>query len=122
MEKLTYTFGGGEINIKQSLMVIFIVAMLVFVVVSPTRGEENIDLNFQSVKLKDAFRALADVANMNIVTDNSVKGTTTVHLEDISFQEAVDLLAKSSGLDYQIVDNTILVAGANKLEEGFGKK
>ena len=84
--------------------------------------KDSIDLNFQSVKLRDAFRALADVADMNIVTDSSVKGTTTVHLEDISFNEAVDLLAKSSGLDYRIVNNTILVAGTNKLKQGFGKK
>lgn len=84
--------------------------------------KNDIDLNFQSVQLRDAFRALADVANMNIVTDSSVKGKTTVHLENISFREAVDLLAKSSGLDYRIVNNTILVAAPGKLEEGFGKK
>ena len=84
--------------------------------------QNDIDLNFQSVKLRDAFRALADVANMNIVTDSSVKGTTTVHLENTSFREAVDLLAKSSGLEYRIVNNTILVAAPGKLQQGFGKK
>ena len=84
--------------------------------------KNDIDLNFQSVQLKDAFRALADVANMNVVTDSSVEGTTTVHLENISFREAVDLLAKSSGLDYRIVNNTILVASHDKLQKGFGKK
>jgi type IV pilus assembly protein PilQ len=85
-------------------------------------GQDNIDLNFQSVKLTDAFRALADIANMNIVVDSSVSGTTTVHLQQISFREAVDLLAKSSGLDYRIVNNTILVASSGKLDQGFGQK
>ena len=63
--------------------------------------------------------------NRNTVVSKALKNCNycgSSDLEDISFNEAVDLLAKSSGLDYRIVNNTILVAGANKLKQGFGKK
>ncbi|MGM0370686.1 MAG: secretin and TonB N-terminal domain-containing protein, partial [Bacillota bacterium] len=113
----------GKINTKRSLITICILMMIVSLVSgNVAAGEDNIDLNFQSVKLADAFRALADIANMNVVVDSSVSGTTTVHLQEISFREAVDLLAKSSGLDYRIVNNTILVASSGKLDQGFGEK
>ena len=113
----------GKINTKRDLIAVFILILLVTLLTnSVTARRNNINLNFKSVKLKDAFRALADIANMNVVTDSSVKGTTTVHLQNISFREAVDLLAKSSGLDYRIVNNTILVAEHGKLEQGFGQK
>ncbi|MFO7818673.1 MAG: type II and III secretion system protein, partial [Halanaerobacter sp.] len=69
----------GKINIKRSLIIIFMLMFLVGLAAGNVSAEkDSIDLNFQSVKLKDAFRALADVADMNIVTDSSVKGTTTV--------------------------------------------
>ncbi|MGM0502434.1 MAG: LysM peptidoglycan-binding domain-containing protein [Bacillota bacterium] len=113
----------GKINTQRIVSTVFILMLLVVLVGGNVAAQkDSIDLNFQSVELRDAFRALADVANMNIVTDSSVQGTTSVHLEDISFREAVDLLAKSSGLDYRIVNNTVLVASSEKLSEGFGKK
>ena len=113
----------GKINTQRVVITTFILMLLMGVIGGNVAAQkDDIDLNFQSVELRDAFRALADVANMNIVTDSSVKGKTTVHLENISFREAVDLLAKSSGLDYRIINNTILVASHEKLETGFGKK
>src|SRR6056297_2393823 len=84
--------------------------------------QTDINLNFKEIDLKDAFRALADVADKNVITDSSVQGKVTVHLEKITFFEAVELLAKTNGLDYKVINNTVLVAAPKKLRQGFGEK
>ncbi|SJZ86045.1 LysM peptidoglycan-binding domain-containing protein [Selenihalanaerobacter shriftii] len=85
-------------------------------------ASKNINLKLKGVNLRDAFRALADVANMNIITDNSVKGKVTINLNNITFLESVELLAKTNGLSYRIVGNTVLVAPPQRLEASFAEK
>ncbi|GAB6100360.1 hypothetical protein JCM16358_22390 [Halanaerocella petrolearia] len=83
---------------------------------------KQINLNFKNVELRDAFRAVADIAGMNIVADNSVKGKVTVHLESVSFFEAVKFLTKTNGLEYQIIDNTVLIGTAESLQDSFKRQ
>lgn len=83
---------------------------------------QKIDLNLRAVDLKDAFRALADIADRNIITDSSVQGKVTVNLKDISFLEAVELLTKTNGLSYYISGNTVVISSNKNLESNFGKE
>jgi len=85
-------------------------------------ADTKVNLNLTGVSLRDAFRALAEVAEMNIITDNSVQGNVTINLQDITFLEAVELLAKTNGLSYRIVGNTVLVAPPSRLKAGFSEK
>lgn len=82
------------------------------------------NLNFKEVKLRDAFRALADIANMNVITDDSVSDDkkVTLQLTNITFFEAVELLARTNNLDYKIVNNTVLIAEPGNLRKGFQEK
>ncbi|WP_156801229.1 LysM peptidoglycan-binding domain-containing protein [Halobacteroides halobius] len=102
-------------------MVLVVILILGQSLVCSAKGDD-ISLNFKGIELQDAFRALADIANMNLITDNSVTGRITVHLEKISFLEAVELLAKTNGLAYKVINNTVVVATPNKLKQGFGSR
>jgi type IV pilus assembly protein PilQ len=82
----------------------------------------NVNLSLREVSLRAAFRALADVAGMNIIADNSVQGTVTLNLENITFLEAVELLSKTNGLSYRIIGNTVLIASPDRLQSGFSEK
>ncbi|OCL28131.1 type II and III secretion system protein [Orenia metallireducens] len=103
-------------------IIYFILLMNLLISYPVLAAEDKINLSFKGVDLRDAFRALADVADMNVITDNAVQGTVTVNLKDISFIESIELLTKTNALDYRIVGNTILVGSPERLRANFDKK
>jgi len=117
------TFKRKKKFIVISLIVLIMNLFSVNVMAETLPGADTkVNLNLTGVSLRDAFRALAEVAEMNIITDNSVQGNVTINLQDITFLEAVELLAKTNGLSYRIVGNTVLVAPPSRLKAGFSEK
>lgn len=121
--------------IKQQRLVVYIIILLCGLLFSasltlaaPTegvssQGQIKNKINFNGVALKEALRSLAEMADLNMITDNStVSGTVTAHLRDISALEAFKLIIKSHGLDYKIIGNTIIIGTEEKLRNGFGKE
>ncbi len=76
----------------------------------------RISINFRNLDLKEAVIIMADMADHNLICDQSVKGQLTVILEDILFKDAFQLIAESYNLDYHIEKNTIFVSGENITE------
>jgi type IV pilus assembly protein PilQ len=74
---------------------------------------KKISINFRDLDLKEAVIIMADMADHNLICDQSVTGKLTVILEDILFKDAFQLIAKSYNLDYLIEKNTIFVSGEN---------
>jgi len=109
---------------RRTISVIGFVVLVTLIVLSYSSlaAEDKINLSFKGVDLRDAFRALADVANMNVITDSTVKGTVTVNLKDISFMKSIELLTMTNGLGYRVVGNTILIGNPESLRESFDKK
>lgn len=117
------TFKRKKKFIVISLIVLIMNLFSVNVMAETLPGADTkVNLNLTGVSLRDAFRALAEVAEMNIITDNSVQGNVTINLQDITFLEAVELLAKTNGLSYRIVGNTVLVASPSQIKAGFSEK
>lgn len=113
-----------EIKGKRRIAIVlsFIILVKLLLIYPVFAEDDKVSLNFKGVDLRDAFRALADIANMNVITDNTVQGTVTVNLKEISFMESIKLLTMSNGLDYRIVGNTILVGSPEVLQASFDKK
>ncbi|MCK8816844.1 SPOR domain-containing protein [Natroniella sulfidigena] len=84
--------------------------------------DTKIDLNLRGVELKDAFSALAEIAEVNIVTDGSVEGQVTLRLDELEFFEALDLLTKTSGLDYKLLNNSIVISTPDRLKEFYSEQ
>jgi general secretion pathway protein D len=75
------------------------------------------DMNFKNADLTDVLRAIAEVANVNLITDSNVSGTITIHLKDISFNKALDLITQTRSLTYKWDENTVVVASPDRIEE-----
>ncbi|NNM60415.1 MAG: type IV pilus secretin PilQ [Legionellales bacterium] len=68
-----------------------------------------ISLNFQDIPIRSVLEILASFTSINIVAVDSVKGNITLRLNNIPWDEALDIILKSSGLGKKQVGNVIMV-------------
>jgi type IV pilus secretin PilQ/predicted competence protein len=77
----------------------------------------RISLEFKDADLLNVLRIIADVAQKNIVATDDVKGRVTIVLRDVPWDQALDILLKSTGLERVEYDDVITVSTAKRLEE-----
>lgn len=65
----------------------------------PTFSGERISLSFQSVDVRSVIQIIADVADTNIVADDSVQGEMSLRLDNVPWDQALDIILQSKGLD-----------------------
>ena len=80
---------------------------------------EPISLSLKDADIKDVLRVFHDVSKMNIVVHPSVQGKVTVDLENVPWDQAMDIILKNNGLDYIYENNVIWVAPAAEIARRF---
>lgn len=70
---------------------------------------EPISVDFKDVDLRDFFLFIAEISGMNMILDPAVKGTLTIKLTDVPWDQALDLVCRQHGLGYQIDGNVYSV-------------
>jgi type IV pilus assembly protein PilQ len=78
---------------------------------TPYQGEP-LSLNFQDVEVRAVLQVLADYAGVNLVASDAVKGSVTLRLQDVPWDQALDLVLRSKGLSRRQEGNVLLVAPA----------
>ena len=78
---------------------------------------ERIDLNFQNVDVRAVLQIIAEVAEMNLVVSDNVTGTATLRLKNVPWDQALDILLKSKGLDKREIGNVLMVGTATEIAE-----
>ena len=81
---------------------------------------QRLSLNFQDIEVRSVLQILADFTNLNIVASDTVEGNITLRLNDVPWDQAMDIILKSKGLAKRQTGNVILVAPTpeiNKLEK-----
>jgi type IV pilus assembly protein PilQ len=63
---------------------------------------ERISVDFKDIDLRDFFLFIADFSGMNMILDPAVKGTLTIKLTDVPWDQALDLVCRQYGLAYEI--------------------
>ena len=102
---------------KKGILVLSLILILTFSLAVSAGPQDKIrDMNFKNAEIVDVLRAIAEVADVNLITDSSVTGTITVHLKDITFQKALDLITQTRGLTYKWDENTIVVAPPERID------
>lgn len=84
----------------------------------PYRGEP-LSLNFQDIEVRAALQVLADHAGINLVASDTVQGSLTLRLEDVPWDQALDLVLRSKGLARREEGNVLVVAPTAELAEQF---
>lgn len=78
---------------------------------------EKIDLNFQNVSVRSVLQILEEVAQLNLVVDDAVDGEITLLLKHVPWDQALDIVLKTRGLDKRQIGNVLLVAPAEQIAE-----
>ncbi|CRM34620.1 Type IV pilus biogenesis and competence protein PilQ precursor [Pseudomonas sp. 25 E 4] len=76
---------------------------------------DTLDLNFQNIDLRAALQQIADVAGLNLVASDEVQGSVTLRLKNVPWDQALDLVLQSKGLDKRVKAGVLLVAPADEL-------
>jgi type IV pilus assembly protein PilQ len=71
---------------------------------------EPISVNLKDVDLRDFFRLIHEISGLNVVVDPQVKGSLTIVLDDVPWDQALDIVLKNNGLDKQLDGNVLRVA------------
>jgi len=80
----------------------------------------QVNINVTNGEVRDVLTALATIGKVNMVLDDSVKGTITIQLTNVPYDSALNLICKTKGLTYQVVDNVMVVGVAEQIARGFG--
>ena len=75
-----------------------------------------ISVNLKDVDLKDFFRLIHEISGLNVVLDPSVKGTVTLVLDDVPWDQALDIVLRNNGLTEQIDGNVLRIATQETLK------
>jgi type IV pilus assembly protein PilQ len=78
---------------------------------------EPISVNLKDVDLRDFFRLIHEISGLNVVVDPAVKGNLTIVLDDVPWDQALDIVLKNNGLDKQLDGNVLRVATKDTLKK-----
>ncbi len=76
---------------------------------------ERLTLNFQDIDVRAVLQLLADTSGQNIVVSDSVQGSLTLRLQNVPWDQALDIVLRTKGLGMRRRDNVILVGPAEEL-------
>lgn len=76
---------------------------------------EKLSLNFQDIEVRSVLQLIADFTSLNLVASDSVNGKITLRLQNVPWDQALDLILKTKGLDKRTIGNVMLVAPADEI-------
>jgi type IV pilus secretin PilQ/predicted competence protein len=78
---------------------------------------EPISVNLKDVDLRDFFRLIHEISGLNVVVDPGVKGNLTIVLDDVPWDQALDIVLKNNDLDKQLDGNVLRLATKETLRK-----
>jgi len=82
----------------------------------PKYTGEPISVNLKDVDLKDFFRLIHEISGLNVVLDPNVHGTLTLVLDDVPWDQALDIVLKNNGLERELDGNVLRIATVDTLK------
>jgi len=76
---------------------------------------ERLTLNFQDIDVRSVLQLLADTSGQNIVVSDSVTGNLTLRLQNVPWDQALDIVLRTKGLDKRRQDNVIMIGPTSEL-------
>jgi type IV pilus assembly protein PilQ len=85
--------------------------------VGPKYTGEPISVNLKDVDLKDFFRLIHEISGLNVVLDPDVHGTLTVVLDDVPWDQALDIVLKNNDLARELEGNVLRIATLDTMKK-----
>jgi len=85
--------------------------------VGPKYTGEPISVNLKDVDLKDFFRLIHEISGLNVVLDPNVHGSLTVVLDDVPWDQALDIVLKNNDLARELEGNVLRIATVDTLKK-----
>lgn len=76
---------------------------------------KKLSLNFQDIDVRSVLQLIADFTDLNLVASDTVQGNITLRLQSVPWDQALDLVLKTKGLDKRQIGNVLLVAPAEEI-------
>ncbi len=76
---------------------------------------DKLSLNFQNVEVRAVLQVIADFTGLNIITSDTVQGNLTLRLKDVPWDQALDIIMQTKGLDMRKNDSVVLIAPRDEL-------
>jgi type IV pilus assembly protein PilQ len=83
--------------------------------VRPGYVGEKLSLNFQNVEVRAVLQVIADFTGLNIITSDTVTGNLTLRLKDVPWDQALEIILQSKGLDMRKTGNVVWIAPRDEL-------
>jgi len=83
----------------------------------PRYTGEPISVNLKDVDLKDFFRLIHEISGLNVVLDPNVHGTLTIVLDDVPWDQALDIVLKNNDLARELEGNVLRIATVDTLKK-----
>jgi len=81
----------------------------------PGYSGQKLSLNFQSIEVRSLLQVIADFTNFNVITSDSVNGTVTLRLQDVPWDQALDIILQAKGLGMRKVGNVLWIAPKDEI-------
>jgi len=78
---------------------------------------DKLSLDFQDIEVRAVLQIIADFTNLNLVASDTVGGRITLRLQSVPWDQALDLVLKTKGLDKRLIGNVMMVAPAAEIAE-----
>ncbi len=78
---------------------------------------EKLSLNFQDIEVRAVLQLIADFTSLNLVASDTVDGRITLRLQNVPWDQALELVLKTKGLDKRQIGNVLMVAPADEIAE-----
>jgi type IV pilus assembly protein PilQ len=76
---------------------------------------EKLSLNFQNIEVRSVLNVIADFTDLNIITSDTVSGNLTLRLKDVPWDQALDIILQTRGLDQRKNGNVVWIAPRDEL-------
>lgn len=112
----------GDTKLKKVLLSLCLALLIMVVIVnasvanSPSQlTSQVISLDFQNIKIRDLLQLLAQYSHKNIIISDKISGETTIHLNQVTWQQALETILEMQALNKHENDRTILITPGNEL-------
>ena len=81
----------------------------------PGYSGQKLSLNFQNIEVRSLLQVIADFTNFNVITSDSVNGAITLRLQDVPWDQALDIILQSKGLGMRKTGNVLWIAPKDEI-------